>query len=106
MEFHKAVRAATKNLLRSEAARTYKVASWSWGEKETYVLEISPDVCNPAYLNVETWGFDYAGFGIPQFRTSLIRRKMHLQMKMADGLDGVEQVEFRYLMDILRRESN
>jgi len=105
MEFHKAVRAATRHLLRSAGARTYKVASWTWGKKESYVLELTRETDDQNTLYVETWGFDYAPIFIPQERVDLIRRKMHLQLRLGE-LDGVEQVEFRYLMDILRRESN
>jgi hypothetical protein len=94
MTFNKAVSAATRHLLRSDKART----------ADGFVLEMSEDICNPAWLTVDTWGYDRAGVAIPQFRTDLIRRKMRLQLK--DGLSTLDKIVFRYLMDILRRESN
>lgn len=106
MKFEAAVRQATTHLLNSDKARTYKTAPDVWGEQQEYTLELTREPDDPNVLIVETWGFDYTPIFIPQTRTELIKRKMQLQLRMADGLTADEKIEFRYLMDILRRESN
>jgi hypothetical protein len=82
---------ATAHLIRSDKART---------DKDGHTLDLQKDGKD---LIVTTWGYDYERFSIPQTRQELIVRKMWLQLDA--NRDSVAQIELRYLLDILRRES-
>jgi len=91
MTFNSAVNQATKHLVRSKAARTI----------HEFTLDIEQTEWNT--LLVTTWGWDHAQIEIPTDRPSMIGRKCRLQMRSRDQLD---EIELRYIFDILRRESN
>lgn len=91
MTFNAAVNAATKHLIRSKAARTVG----------GYTLEMEKTEYGIACT---TWGFDYQTIAVPSERIGVIRRKMRLQM--LETRDTLDNVELRYLLDILKRETN
>lgn len=99
MNFQTAVNQATAHLLKSKKARTYQARVF--GKTETCVLEL--ERTDPYYLTVTTWGFDYEEIRIPGNRSELIEFKCLAQM--ASPNDCIAQVELRYYLDILRRES-
>jgi hypothetical protein len=101
MKFQTAVNQATRNLLRSKKART--------AGGETLTLEKVDGGLNAeaggyeAVLEVTDWGWDRAAIGVPESRPALNGRKMMLQIGPRDALD---EIELRYLLNILRIESD
>lgn len=90
MTFSQAVSQATNHLIRSKAARTAS------GE----TLTLSKTEYNS--LMVEDWGWDRAEIAIPTERPAMIARKCRLQVRKRDALDNIE---LRYILDILHREA-
>jgi len=99
-----ATKEATNHLLRSKSARSYrrdmgKVPD-GWNAEQVFTLDLERD--GEGWLKVTTWGFDEIGIKVPQSRPELIR------VKMLTGLSNprspVDQVAYRYYLDILRRE--
>jgi hypothetical protein len=91
MKFQTAVRLATNHLLRSDRARTAKGQT----------IEFEQDIYGN--LEAQTWGWDYACIRVPTERSQMIARKCRLQMR--ENQDAFDEIELRYIFDILRRES-
>ena len=82
---------ATRNFLKNEKMRTYKVGS------QEFVLDFERD---ENWLQVTTWGCDYAGLQIPQTYVQLVNLKMRAQLGMLQC--GNDQVAVRYYMSLMR----
>lgn len=92
MKFATAVNQATNHLLKSKAART----------AHDYTLEM--EKTEHGTLAVTTWGYDYQEIVVPFDRPRMIAQKCRLQMRKRTR-DELDEVELRYIFDIMRRES-
>lgn len=91
MKFSAAVNVATRHLLKSKPVRTVNGFTLDMEKMDEW-----------GTLAITTWGWDLAQIAIPTDRPSMIGRKCKLQMRNRDQLD---EIELRYIFDILRRES-
>ena len=107
MKFKTALRQATRHLIDSDKARTYKTEQDIWGFQKSYTLDLGRIEDDRNVLEISTWGFDYERIAIPVDRKEMIKIKMWAQLHLADApYSPVDQVVLRYCLDILHRESN
>lgn len=94
MKFKTATNNATRQLIRSRAQRTAKGVTYFFTREGAYLMTHMRDASFRDIL---------CEIKIPESRPELIARKCRLQINTRDALD---EIELRYLLNILRIEAN